>query len=431
MNDQAPSPLTLSVADKLYAARFALSEWRPYFSHAIFGLILVEKKHPGLRTLAADRWWRLYYNSTWVESRSVPDLVVALYAAMSSLLREQFEQAIAYGVTRETEAVARVAFSAEIDDDLRDDISEDVKTLAAQLHVEATLIEEIVYPADFGCEEGALWSHYYEHLLNLPSSSLPGHGLDAGSASIGIQQPWEHGSPLDSQFEGLEDGDRRDIQRLVAEAIVHHRADRGDVPGNWSVWADKVLRPAPIPWEQQLDAAMRAGCDTQWGHGRPVYTKPGRRSEALPEFVVPAHVKPRPLIAFVGDTSGSMGDHLTLLRGVVEDLARTMDARIAFISTDATVHGDPQYIDVDNDVPIEMRGLGGTDMRVGIEWALSYVKPTPNVIVVGTDGLTPWPMYDVGVLVIAAIIDNKKAEDPPGWIVRIDVKPMNKHLAEN
>jgi hypothetical protein len=429
VTDAAPSLLTLSVTDKLYAARFALSEWRPYFSHAIFGLILVEKKHPGLRTLAADKWWRLYYNSAWVESRSVPDLVVALYAAMSSLLREQFEQAIAYGVTRETEAVARVAFSAEIDDDLRDDISEDVKKLAVQLHTEATLLDEIVYPADFDCEEGALWMHYYEHLLTLPS--LPGHSLDAGSGSTGLTQPWEHGSPLDSQFEGLEDGDRRDIQRLVAEAVVHHQNLCGDVPGNWSVWADKVLRPAPIPWDQQLDAAMRAACDTQWGRVLPVYKKPGRRSEALPEFIVPGYVKPRPLIVFVGDTSGSMGDHLTLLRGVVEGLARAMDARIAFISTDAVVHGDPQYIDVDNDVPIEMRGLGGTDMGVGIEWALSHVSPTPNVIVVGTDGATPWPMYDVGVLVIAAIIDNKEADDPPGWIVRIDVKPMKKHLTEN
>jgi predicted metal-dependent peptidase len=68
---------------------------------------------------------------------------------------------------------------------------------------------------------------------------------------------------------------------------------------------------------------------------------------------------------------------------------------------------------------IELSGGGGTDMRVGIAMALKRT-PRPHVIIVLTDGETPWPDSPVKAKVIAAIVGGYTGV-VPDWIKRIDV----------
>jgi len=67
---------------------------------------------------------------------------------------------------------------------------------------------------------------------------------------------------------------------------------------------------------------------------------------------------------------------------------------------------------------IELAGGGGTDMRVGIEYAL---KKKPHAIIVLTDGETPWPDAPVRAKVIACIIQNGTIA-PPDWIKTVVVE---------
>jgi hypothetical protein len=58
-------------------------------------------------------------------------------------------------------------------------------------------------------------------------------------------------------------------------------------------------------------------------------------------------------------------------------------------------------------------------MRVGIAAAESS-RPQPDVVVVLTDGLTPWPGTPIpAARLIAAIIGD--CEDPPSWIEAIRI----------
>jgi predicted metal-dependent peptidase len=90
------------------------------------------------------------------------------------------------------------------------------------------------------------------------------------------------------------------------------------------------------------------------------------------------------------DTSGSMTDHdlalaLAELRGVL--LATCSSVRARVLSVDAAVHASQRVTRVDQ---IALAGGGGTDMRVGFE-AVERLRPRPTVVVVVTDGQTPWP----------------------------------------
>jgi predicted metal-dependent peptidase len=55
---------------------------------------------------------------------------------------------------------------------------------------------------------------------------------------------------------------------------------------------------------------------------------------------------------------------------------------------------------------LQLTGGGGTDMRVGIDAALQ-LRPCPQIVVVLTDGLTPWPVAaPVGTTLVAVVIGN-------------------------
>jgi predicted metal-dependent peptidase len=67
-------------------------------------------------------------------------------------------------------------------------------------------------------------------------------------------------------------------------------------------------------------------------------------------------------------------------------------------------------------------GGGGTDMRAGID-AASRLRPRPDVLVVLTDGYTPWPEHPpAGMAVVAALLHRAGTSAPPTppWAVTVD-----------
>jgi predicted metal-dependent peptidase len=95
-----------------------------------------------------------------------------------------------------------------------------------------------------------------------------------------------------------------------------------------------------------------------------------------------------PDAAVVLDTSGSMSSDL-LARALVEikGILRAVGQRkVPVLCCDAAVHGGVQR--VSSAFNVEITGGGGTDMGVGIEAAQ---KLRASVIIVLTDGYTPWP----------------------------------------
>jgi len=70
---------------------------------------------------------------------------------------------------------------------------------------------------------------------------------------------------------------------------------------------------------------------------------------------------------------------------------------------------------------VELVGGGGTDMGQGID-AARALKPRPNVVVLLTDGYTPWPAEPpMGIRVVVGLL-REGGPPPPAWtrVVQID-----------
>ena len=68
---------------------------------------------------------------------------------------------------------------------------------------------------------------------------------------------------------------------------------------------------------------------------------------------------------------------------------------------------------------LEGRDNGGTDMRVGVKFAYEQ-QLAPHVVVLGTDGYTPWPKQEdipSGVQFIVVLVGRHCGrEGVPSWI---------------
>ncbi|MBT9258226.1 MAG: VWA domain-containing protein [Clostridiales bacterium] len=418
---------------KVQAARTWLMKTRPYVAVALWRVRPVEK--PGLGTFAVDRWWRLYYDPAVLDRWTVDEIGGVLYHEIWHLLRDH---------PRRLEAVdpllANLAGDAEINDGL---LGEGIP-----------LPEGAITPKTLGLPEGRLAEEYLDLLQAKPrrntgntagkagaasasggsgesgdgrenpstgagasphgenSHPAPGAG-HCGSCATGRPAPWEEPAPDDGGPEGVGEMEAELIRRSVAQAIREAAKTRGDVPASEARWAEEVLRPK-VDWRKELAGAIRASLGTVSGAVDYSHSVPARRQAAYGKVIMPAPRQPEPRVAVVVDTSGSMGDQ-ELARAVAEvaGVLQAAGARqgVTVLSTDAAVQVTRQVFRREQ---VELIGGGGTDMARGIE-AAEALNPRPDIIVVITDGLTPWPDHPPKARVIVALTQEDTQSRVPGW----------------
>lgn len=420
---------------KMRTARVKLSNVRPYFTIPAYALVLVPSEE--CESFAVDRYKRVYYNPNVARLLSTDQLVTVLLHEMGHPLMSHHERAVAAGVTSLTHAVANCCQDAELDDDLRDQANaHEISHLPDPIWDEEAMAlpEEMrgpIYPWKLGCEDYQPWEVYYRSVMsrrfdteqsNGPVVEVPVH-TNCGSGAHGVPAPWELGSPEESGVEGLDDADWKSIQHATAKAIEDHQKRRGDVPGMWVEWATDMLRTKPIPWPDLLTANLRWAVETVRGYMFHTYTRPSRRASVLDGVVLPTMRSYKPFVCIVGDTSGSMSrKDLSLVRGIVEDVVLSMGATVAFLATDAAVHGGVQMASGGRDVTLA--GRGGTNMAVGIDYAMTQLVPRPDVLIVCTDCETPWPEHrpDATTIICAIGAHPTTIETCPEWATVIQVE---------
>jgi len=117
-------------------------------------------------------------------------------------------------------------------------------------------------------------------------------------------------------------------------------------------------------------------------------------------------------------------DDLSMALGEVKGILAAIGNRTArYYSVDAEVHIAKSIQSVSQ---VKFEGGGGTDMRVGIDRAVSD-KPRPDILVVITDGETPWPDSAPPVKLIACIVN--EYQDGPSYAKTIKIPPTKKEVS--
>ncbi|MCX5384123.1 VWA-like domain-containing protein [Streptomyces sp. NBC_00083] len=366
-----PGALALDY-DKLFAARLHAARVRPYLAAALFALHPVESRR--VPTMGVDRHWRCYVSPAFVARTPAEELAAVWVHEVSHLLRDHHGRsdrlAREHGLTGPAQRLRmNVAADCEINDDVYGD----------------GLVRPswVVEPESLGLRRGELMEEYLLAFGLGPSTQLTAW-LDCGSGADGLDREWELGP---DGAHGLSDHERDAIRFRVAQGITGRP---GTATKGWRRWAEEAFHP-PQAWRELLGAALRSAASAAGAGQDYTYGRPSRRSSGMPRVVLPSLRAKPPRVSVVVDTSASvcdaeLGSALLEVAAISQALGGRRDL-VGVLSCDAAA-GFVHSLCRGEGIPLV--GGGGTDLREGFARALA-ARPRPDVVVVLTDGQTPWP----------------------------------------
>jgi predicted metal-dependent peptidase len=395
----------------LAAARLWATDRFPYLATGLFGAEVVAA--PGSGTVSVDESWRMRADPELTAGWTAAQLGSVLVHHVCHLLRTHGERAQAAGVSSHDAPRWIQAADAEINDDL----------VPAGLDLPG----RPVLPADLGAPDGLLAEQYFEASTTDRSAQkkknddaaqenrvAAGDWLDCGSGADGVPRPGD-GPPARPAWQADL------LRRQVAQDVIAHSKQAGNVPGGLLRWAEEILSPK-VNWRKVLAAELRRAVAEVSGAVDYSYRRPSRRAAVAGNVVLPALRRPVPDVAVVCDTSGSMTeDLLAAALAEVEGLMRAlgMARQVRVLACDYAA-GPAQRVNSARQV--QLVGGGGTDMGTGIAAAVA-LRPRPAITVVLTDGYTPWPpAAPKGTRVVIGLL-GAGAPDAPAWARAVRVDP--------
>lgn len=387
----------MGTIDPIQVARYKLDMTYPYLSDITFSLIpTIQKDHP---SMSVDKKGRLYYDPDVLREKgwTIDNIVAVLFHEENHLIREHHGRV----GSREPQRW-NIAGDLEINDDLNN-------------LQDLTPPDDLIYPSTFKLPEGRTAEEYYdlleEHLVYYDVTPN-----NCGSSAHGDQT----GEPQEGEGEGLSSEEIEILKDKVAEKIREkydkNSLARGTIPVGLARWAEKRLTKK-IDWRKVLATNIRAAISQKTGASDYTYRKPSRRHQDS-NIIMPSTFQPVPNVAVVIDTSGSMSQREIGL--AVEHTGHVLRALgckegVDVYSVDAQVHTAQRVF---SKKQIVTKGGGGTDMRLGIERAME-AKPRPEVVIVITDGETPWPDNPTSAKVVAALTREWTMDRVPRWIKKV------------
>ncbi|MCX4545671.1 VWA-like domain-containing protein [Streptomyces sp. NBC_01565] len=410
-----PRPAVVLDRDKLYAARLHATRVRPYLATALFALHVVESRR--VPTMAVDPHWRCYVSPGFVDRTPVEELAGVWVHEVSHLLRDHHGRG---------DRVARARGLHGPGERLRMNIAADFEINDDVFGEGLVRPEGAVEPASAGLPEGQLMEDYLRQ-FGLGPRTRHMAWVDCGSGADGLEREWDLGP---DGAHGLSEHERDAVRFRVAQGIAGRP---GNVPSGWKRWAEEAFHP-PQPWRALLGAAVRSATSGSGAGEDYSYGRPSRRSAGVPGAVLPSLRRRPPRVSVVIDTSGSVSDaELGSALLEVAAISRAVGGRrdlVTVVSCDAAARIAQPLCRAEG---IALLGGGGTDLRSGFAKALRS-GARPDVIVVLTDGQTPWPSTRPPCRTVVGLFSRGRparswSEDdpdyvpdtPPAWARVVDI----------
>ena len=455
-------------SDKIEAARITILERWPYYSHILF---MLQPVYGGTETLSVDQHLRLYLNAEWVARTADWQIIWLLLHQINHVVRDHNQR----GVGKDR-LLWNIAADLEINGDM-------LRTKGLKEP------KGCLMPKEFGFRVGELAETYYGMLTtagdvpenkaseaqqrfgiegNQPAkseddtpnthSSSSSDGSDSenpADGSDGTQDP-NSSNPSSASTSGapsagncgcvagggsseqapkeaqLSDTDKTGhdfeaVQRARERAITaidEHVRDNGigSVPAGLLRIVEKARRPQ-ANWRNLLRRYILKARNETRGQVNYSWRRPNRRQGSLRrgDPVLPATMRPVPNIGLVIDTSGSMSnkdlaDCLSEASGII-----AASGQVVCVACDEEAYTPERTASAKQ---ITLAGGGGTDMRAGIAAAMR-TTPKPDVVVVLTDGYTPWPDKKPSAPLVVGLIGEEAVHKSrvPEWTLPVIIKP--------
>lgn len=399
----------MAIPKSLQNARMFLASEYEYVGSLLWALRPVEVA--GLGTMGIDHDWRLYYDPAIDAKWSEPEVLGVLFHEINHILRNHVNggrsvpfyhcNPINLDCIKCQEHMTRF------------NICGDLEINPGILNLGFKLPQDGQFPKNYGLPDGLLAEEYWDKLpQNVGKSITIGVGNGQCGSCAGLPQPHEiPGADADAPGQdGISKAERELIIRDVAKKIEEAAKNRGNVPAGLERWAKDYLHPK-VPWRRELRNVTHRNINECAGKREYSFKRPHRR-QGLNETILPTMRDFFPRIGLVRDTSGSMGNK-DMARSLAETkgILHEMGGEIVDIEVDCQVHAVKTVRKLKD---VKLRGGGGTDMGVGINHAAG-LKPRLDIVIVITDGETPWPSNPPPFKCIVVLTRKGGEQQVPKW----------------
>lgn len=375
---------------RVMAARVIAQQRWPYVSTLLFTLRIVELPHEQLQTMSVDNGWRMYYSAQFVLGEQPEDLATVLLHEAMHCLNAHGPRFAALAQPAHLHPLWNMAGDAAINEVL--DTAQMPWPTVAPVRYRDLL--EFGVLADMSTE--AAFFAILDYREQSPDDERF-EGSDCGSVVGGTARSYElaKNDPVNPSIRSDQQATVRD---RVAHEIIEHAKNRGNVPAGLLRWAESIMEPK-VNWREALAGRLRRDLAMVAGRRDYLYTRPSRRQDALRSsgstVILPAMRQPAPpRVSVVVDTSGSISEHEIrefMAEAIGITRASGVSSGVSVVACDAQAYPAQRVRSRGDAEKIVLEGGGGTDMRAGIA-AVAAVRPCPHIIVVFTDGHTPWPV---------------------------------------
>ena len=433
MNEREKKELLNRAGELLALGRGIVKKRAPYIATTLYGLIPQPVWDPRV-TIGVSPGMVLYFNPEWILND--PELQGSGgEEVMAGCLYHECWHPL-HGFKRIQDLAERGMRKGlpESQAQMLANIADDLSINFAARSAGWKLPSWVCYPEKFGLQGGLLMEEYWKKLIDqadqIPQLQSAGDGEGEGDSSNDGDGPgqsegegskgkgkgskkkkpgpndWKAGpcsgqcgggagnqfikdleQKLDAEM-GRTQADKDRIQRTTVDDMRSHEArGRGSITG-FREEDFKFLKQKPlVRWERQFRHILTL-CTGNIVPGDEDYTmsRPDKNSSLLGIYL-PGTIDIEPEVAFIRDTSGSMG--AKQLNAANNEIIHAMKAlgldHIWLLDADTEVKGKPRRVGI-RDIPkLTVRGRGGTSF---VEPLASVKKlfPRPDVVVYLTDG---------------------------------------------
>lgn len=397
---------------KMQAARvLAQIKW-PYLASVLFNLKFVEVDSDELETMGVDSGWRLYWSTNFVANHTAKELAgVLIHECMHCMFNH----------SKRFESLPTNPKNAEI------------WNIVGDCAINKILLESgIVFPADsppltfdhFGAKLDPSLSteQNYFRFLNDTDHPDSNHHNDCGSGAGGGKRSYELDTK-DVQAPAISVAAKGLAIAQVRETIASGTPFGTPPPEELKRMMEDLSKPK-VSWRRELAVVVRPSIGTTMGRKDYSMMRLGRREGALRTKTfsprLPAMRQPLPpKVTVIMDTSPSMSrellrDGLSEILGIVRAVGASQSVTVIPCSGKAFPSQEVKRASqVKN---LDLKGDKSTNLVRGFVAALEERKK-PKIIVVITDGYTPWPKdkpKGVDLVIILLTVDDE-LDSIPRW----------------